>query len=73
MWRMAMTLAVEVMMITARTSKKLPKVSWPMENAKARVFGGFGGDSADMAVQTGLLTAAIYDVFWPRGNMRKPG
>ena len=53
MWRIAMTLAVEVMMITASTSRKLPKVSWPIENANTRVFGEFGGDSADMAVQTG--------------------
>ena len=64
-----MTLAAEVMMITASTSRMLPKVSWPIENANERVFGEFGGDSADMAVQTGLLTAPIYDVFRPRGNL----
>jgi hypothetical protein len=32
---MAMTLAVEVMMITASTSMKLPNVSWPIESEQS--------------------------------------
>ena len=48
---------------------EMPKESWPIENANERVFGEFDGDSADMAVQVVLLTAPIYDVFRPRGNL----
>ena len=43
-----MTLAVEVMMITASTSMKLPNVSWPIESENDRVGGEFGGNSAVM-------------------------
>ena len=45
MWRIAITLAVDVMMITASTSRKLPKVNCPIESEKARFAGGFGGNS----------------------------
>ena len=47
-WRMAMTLAVEVMMITASTSMKLPNVSWPIESENDRGGSDFGGVSAVM-------------------------
>ena len=69
MWRMAMTLAVEVMMITASTSMKLPNVSWPIESENDRVVGEFGGDSVGHVIEAGLQSAAIYDVFRAMGNM----
>src|SRR4051812_14646441 len=47
-WRMAMTLAVEVMMITASTSMKLPNVNWPIESENDRGGSEFGGVSAVM-------------------------
>jgi len=50
---MAMTLAVEVMMITANTSMKLPNVSWPIESENDRVVGEFGGDSSVMLLRPG--------------------
>ena len=53
MWRMAMTLAVEVMMITASTSMKLPNVSWPIDSENDRVIGEFGGDSEVMLLRPG--------------------
>ena len=73
MWRMAMTLAVEVMMITASTSMKLPNVSWPIESENDRGGGEFGGVSAVMLVGAGLLSGAIYDVFRAVGNMPAVG
>ena len=70
MCRIAITLAVEVTMITASTSRKLPKVSWPMESEKMRFFSGGGVNSADIgALKTGLSEAPIYDVFRSRGNL----
>src|SRR5262249_20607435 len=69
-WRMAMTLAAPVTTITASTSMKLPKVIWPIESDRTRLFGGFGGVSA-VIVETGLQSAPIYDVFPGWGNMLK--
>jgi hypothetical protein len=68
-----MTLAVEVMMITASTSMKLPNVSWPIESENDRGDGEFGGVSAVMLVGAGLLSGAIYDVFRAVGNMPAGG
>ena len=48
-----MTLAVEVMMITASTSMKLPNVSWPIDNENDRVIGEFGGNSEVMLLRPG--------------------
>ncbi|XSC48645.1 hypothetical protein ACF1BQ_011135 [Bradyrhizobium sp. RDT10] len=66
---MAMTLAVEVMMITASTSMKLPNVSWPIESENDRGGGEIGGVSAVMWVGPGSYRASIYDVFRGFGNM----
>ena len=58
MCRIAITLAVEVTIITASTKRKLPKVSWPMESEKIRFFSGVGVESADIGdLGTGLLEA----------------
>jgi hypothetical protein len=73
MWRMAMTLAVEVMMITASTSMKLPNVSWPIESENDRGGCEFGGVSAVMLVGPGSCPGAIYDVFQAVGNMPAVG
>src|SRR5438477_12536310 len=53
MWRIAITLAVLVMMMTASTSRKLPNVSWPIESENAICFDGFGGNSADILLRPG--------------------
>ncbi len=50
MWRIAITLAVEVTMITSSTNRKLPNVNWPMESEKVRFFSGVGVNSADIGV-----------------------
>jgi hypothetical protein len=70
---MAMTLAVEVMMITASTSMKLPNVSWPIESENDRGGSEFGGVSAVMWVGARLLSGAIYDVFQVLGNLPAAG
>src|SRR5260221_701734 len=49
----AITLGVEVMMITANTSRKLPNVSWPIDNENDRVTGEFGGNSEVMLLRPG--------------------
>ncbi|MET4760423.1 hypothetical protein ABH970_000795 [Bradyrhizobium ottawaense] len=50
MCRIAITLAVDVTMITASTNRKLPKVSWPMESENVRFFSGVGVNSADIGL-----------------------
>jgi hypothetical protein len=37
MWRMAMTLAMPVAVMTASKSRKLPKVIWPIESENDRM------------------------------------
>jgi hypothetical protein len=54
---MAMTLAVEVMMITASTSMKLPNVSCPIDSENDRGGVEFGGVSAVMRVGARLQSA----------------
>ena len=66
-----MTLAVEVMMITASTSMKLPNVSWPIDSENDRGIVEFGGNSAVMVSGPGSNRRAIYDVFRAVGNMLK--
>jgi hypothetical protein len=73
MWRMAMTLAVEVMMITASTSMKLPNVSWPIESENDRGGSEFGVVSAVMLVGPGSYRSAIYDVFRAREHAENTG
>jgi hypothetical protein len=68
-----MTLAVEVMMITASTSMKLPNVSWPIESENDRGGVEFGGVSAVMSAGPGSNRGAIYDVFRALGNMPAGG
>ena len=68
MWRMAMTLAVEVMMITASTSMKLPNVSWPIDNENDRVIGEFGGNSEVMLVGPGSNRPQYTTLFGPWGT-----
>jgi hypothetical protein len=58
-----------VTVITAKSSKKLPKVSWPIESENDRILFEIGGDSAGVIIETGLQTVVIYDVFDVRGNM----
>ena len=70
MWRMAMTLAVEVMMITASTSMKLPNVSWPIESENDRGGSEFGGVSAVMWVGPGSCRAQYTMYFGPWGTCR---
>ena len=71
MWRIAITLAVEVMMITASTSRKLPNVSWPIESENGRFMGDFGGNSGVMLLRPGSKRPQYTTVFRPRGNMLK--
>jgi hypothetical protein len=73
MWRMAMTLAVEVMMITASTSMKLPNVSWPIESENDRGGSEFGGVSAVMWVGPGSCRAQYTMYFGPWGTCRSTG
>jgi hypothetical protein len=68
MWRIAMTLAVDVMMITASTSMKLPNVSWPIESENDRGGGEFGGVSAVMLVGAGSCRAQYTMYFGPWGT-----
>jgi hypothetical protein len=63
-----MTLAVEVMMITASTSMKLPNVSWPIESENDRGGGEFGGVSAVMLVGAGSSRAQYTMYFGPWGH-----
>jgi hypothetical protein len=51
---MAITLAMLVMAMTASTSRKLPKVSCPIENENDRSLCEIGGNSDDMMNETGL-------------------
>src|SRR4029077_6796401 len=64
--------AVEVMMITASTSMKLPNVSWPIDSENDLGIVEFGGNSEVMVSGPGSNRAAIYDVFRAVGNMLKP-
>nr|GAJ35992.1 hypothetical protein BDOA9_0152040 [Bradyrhizobium sp. DOA9] len=69
MCRIAITLAVEVTMITASTNRKLPKVSWPMESEKVRLFSGGGVNSADIGnLRTGLLEIQYTTYCCPGGT-----
>ncbi|BBZ96055.1 hypothetical protein BDS110ZK25_28480 [Bradyrhizobium diazoefficiens] len=70
MCRIAITLAVEVTMITASTRMKLPNVSWPMDSEKIRFFSGGGVKSADIgALRDRAVGSPIYDVLHARGNL----
>src|SRR6185503_5224098 len=70
MWRIAMTLAVDVMMITASTSMKLPNVSWPIDSENDRGGGEFGGVSAVMLVGPGSYRAQYTMYSGPWGTCR---
>ena len=63
-----MTLAVEVTMITASTSMKLPNVSWPIDSENDRGVVEFGGNSGGMWLEAGLQSGPIYDVFRAGGT-----
>ena len=61
--RTAITLAVEVMEIIAKTSRNPPKVSWPIESENARARWKIDVNAAGMDVETGLRTGLIYPDF----------
>jgi hypothetical protein len=66
-----MTLAVEVMMITASTSMKLPNVSWPIESENDLGVVEFGGDSEVMVIEAGLQSGRnirCIPVRWERAD-----
>jgi len=65
-----MTLAVEVMMITASTSMKLPNVSWPIESENDRGGCEFGGVSAVMLVGPSSYRGQYTMYFGPWGTCR---
>src|SRR5258708_3331130 len=54
MWRMAMTLAMLVAVMTASSVKKLPKVIWPIESENDRIRCKIDAKADDMAKITGL-------------------
>src|SRR5437660_12038283 len=67
MWRMATTSAALVAAMTASTSRKLPKVSRPIESGNDRIRCKIAASAGGMVNGTGF-NAAIYDVFRVRGN-----
>ena len=65
-WRMAMTLAMLVIMITASTSRKLPKVSWPIESENDRIRWTMAANG--MVIETGSDSPDIYAGIGLGGN-----
>src|SRR6266849_9582744 len=53
-WRMAMTLAMLVAVMTASSVRKLPKVIWPIESENDRIRYKIAAKTDDMAEKTGL-------------------
>src|SRR5882724_3188843 len=76
MWRMAMTLAMLVAVITASSVKKLPKVIWPIESENDRIRYKIDAKIADMTEKTGLKDPVYTTDFAPgntRGASRRSG
>src|SRR5450756_398314 len=61
---MAMTLAMLVAVMTASNSKKLPKVSCPIESGNDRIRTSSAANAGGMVIETGApISLNIYDVF----------
>ena len=63
-----MTLAVEVMMITASTSMKLPNVSWPIDSENDLGIVEFGGNSEVMVSRPAPIGRQYTMYFGPWGT-----
>jgi hypothetical protein len=62
MWRMANTLAMLVAVMTASNSRKLPKVSRPIESGNDRIRCKIAVSAGGMVNETGFKTA-IYTMY----------
>jgi hypothetical protein len=68
MWRIAMTLAMLVAVMTASSVKKLPNVIWPIESENDRIRYKIDAKIDDMAEKTGLKDP-VYTTDFAPGNM----
>src|SRR5260370_26496046 len=66
MWRMAMTLAMLVAVMTASNSRKLPKVSWPIESENDRIR--WTRAAKGMGIGTGSGQCTFIRWNWPQGE-----
>src|ERR1700730_14267374 len=68
-WRVAMTLAVLVIMITASTSRKPPNVSWPIESENDRIL--WKTLAKGMGIRTGSEQTLYIPRIEPKGEQTR--
>jgi hypothetical protein len=67
---MAMTLAMLVAVMTASSSKKLPKVNWPIDSENDRNLCKIAATNAGMVMEPGRKARNIYKLLpFQGGNM----